>query len=91
VEAIETWCGDWADQFDQGWSNDSLKEWVGKKVTVRTPEGVEPARGATAVVVGYSCDTIFLNDQPVHRFSFITDLGVQISLYDKMTVEETEE
>ena len=91
MEAIETWVGEWADQFDQGWSEDALKEWVGKKIVARTPEGVEPPRGVTATIVGYSVDTVFANDLSVKRYSFITDQGVQVPLFTSMQVEEVSE
>jgi ribosome maturation factor RimP len=91
MEAIEVWAGDWADQFDQGWTDESLAEWVGKRVKVRTPDGVEPARGVEATIVGFSKDTIILNGNSVFRFSFITDQGAQVALFDQMQVEETEE
>lgn len=88
---VQEWCSDWADQFDQDWSTEALAEWLGKTIHAYTPPGVEPPRSVVATVVGYSIDTIFIEDRAVCRYSFITDGGLQIPLFDKMQVEESEE
>ena len=91
MEAIEAWASDWADKFDQGWSEESLKEWVGRKVRIFTPEGAETPRNLICTVVGYSIDTLWIEDRPVCRYSFITDEGVGIPLFAAIQVEEQSE
>ena len=87
MESIEQWAGDWSDQFDQDWNEESLKEWLGKKVKISTPDG----RGAVALVVGFSIDRLYIEDREVRRNSFLTDVGLQIPLFTKAQVELHEE
>lgn len=95
MEDISSWAGEWSDKFDQNWTEESLKEWWGKTIkvtaTVIDGNGEEQRKQAICTVVGYTIDSIWIEDRRVNRFSFITDAGLQIPLFTKAQVEETSE
>lgn len=89
-DVVREWAGDWSDTFDQDWDEAKLASWVGKKVVARGGTDEDP-RGFTGVIVGYSRDTLYVDDRQVFRNSFITSEGLQVALFAKMQVEEANE
>lgn len=90
LEVVAGWASDWADEFDQSWTPEILRQWVGKTVSAYK-ETEDGPKGFTKTVVGYSQDVLFVADRQVVRSSFITADGVQVALFTDMRVEEHEE
>lgn len=85
---VQKWASDWADKFDQDWTEENLSAWVGKTVSAITPDG---AHGFKAHIIGFGKLTLVVEDRQVHQFSFLTDEGLQVALFTKMQVEEVSE
>ena len=90
ISLVRGWASDWADTFDQTWTPELLRQWVGKTVKAEGVVG-EERKGFVKTIVGYSVDTLVIEDRAVIRASFITSEGTQVALFTDMRVEEHEE
>lgn len=105
-EKIVQWASDWADAYEQDWTEEKLREWMGKVVLIQSPPRTEEEEDeqpeghkATVHVVGFSVDTLVVptvegeDDEAipdVHRFSFLTSDGLQIPLFAKSSLTHVE-
>jgi hypothetical protein len=97
-ESAKIWASDWSDKYDQSWSEEKLRALVGKNVKALGPEvseedqaeGVKRKGFLNKKIVGYSIDTIPTDEADVHRFSVLTEDGLQVALIPEMEIEELE-
>lgn len=98
AEQVRQWAADWADAFDQSWSQEKLEALVGKRVKAEKPatEDEGPRGFKDGVVVGYSIDKLVFTPedgaetQTVFRYSLVLANGMQTWLLSEMVVEEIE-
>jgi hypothetical protein len=93
-EAVRTWAGDWADQYDQTFDAEALEKWVGKNVRIRAVVKDEP-KGHDGYIVGFSIAQVFTDPDDedggvecVRMCSLITFNGLAVPLFAGATIEE---
>lgn len=90
-EVIREWASEWSDTFAQDWDEEKLSEWVGKHIVASAVVN-EEQKGFEGWVIGYTIDTILIQDgdfhEKVHRFSLVTAEGLQCMIFAGMKVEE---
>ena len=100
AEGIRSWAADWADKYDQDWSDEKLREHVGKQVDAVKPavDEEEGPKGFRATIAGFSVDTILFSAdsetdelESVCRYSFITTEGLQVAILSGMSVTIVED
>jgi hypothetical protein len=98
-DLVNEWASDWSDTYAQDWNEERLRSLVGKNVKALGPELTEEEiedgkkrRGFLKKrIIGFSIDTLPTDEADVHRFSVITDDGLQVALHASMEVEELPE
>lgn len=98
-DSIREWADDWASKFSQDFTEERLRSIVGKRVMALGPEptqeeineGAKQKGFRDKVIIGFSIDTIPTDEADVHRFSVITQDGLQVALVTNMVVEELPE
>lgn len=98
-DVIEQWASDWSDKFAQDWSEERLRALVGKNVKALGPEpseeeiadGIQRKGFQKKRIIGFSIDTLPTDEADVHRFSVLTEDGLQVALLASMEIEELPE
>lgn len=94
--AVRAWAQEWADQYNQTWTDELMTPYVGKTVQGVGMDVDGNPRGFTGKVVGYSRDSIFfpLDEHDsltaAYRSSFLLATGVQVPIFADMTFTEVE-
>lgn len=98
-DVISEWASDWSDTYAQDWTEERLRALVGKNVRALGPElsedeideGKKRKGFQRKLIIGFSIDTLPTDEADVHRFSVLTEDGLQVALLASMEVEELPE
>ena len=86
-DSLRGWASDWADSYAQDWDEDRLKSYLGKMINL-SRAGSEEVKFQHEVV-GYDISTLCIGEEePVHRYAFLTSQGVQIPIVAGVLIEE---